>query len=126
MIPSPPSEQAEPHAQAPGRPRDEPCVLLKLGEIVLKGRNRQHFGRILHDNLRAALRDTGIPVDMRQRDGVILLRVADGASRGPDGLGGRPRASSPSGPGTSRASSRWPARSGWPRRPRRSSPRRWR
>ena len=85
MIPSPPSEQAEPHAQAAGRPRDEPCVLLKLGEIVLKGKNRQHFGRILHDNLRAALRDTGIPFDMRQRDGVILLRVTDGASRGPDG-----------------------------------------
>ena len=85
MIPSPPSEQAEPHAQAPGRPRDEPCVLLKLGEIVLKGKNRQHFGRILHDNLRAALRDTGIPFDMRQRDGVILLRVTGGASRGPDG-----------------------------------------
>ena len=85
MIPSPPSEQAEPRAQAAGRPRDEPCVLLKLGEIVLKGRNRQHFGRILHDNLRAALRDTGIPFDMRQRDGVILLRVTDGASRGPDG-----------------------------------------
>ena len=63
----------------------EPCVLLKLGEIVLKGKNRQQFERILHGNIRAALRDTGVPVDMRQREGVILLRVADGESRGPDG-----------------------------------------
>ena len=82
MIPSLPGEQ---RAQAAERPRDEPCVLLKLGEIVLKGRNRQQFERILHGNIRAALRDTGIPVDMRQREGVILLRVADGESRGPDG-----------------------------------------
>ena len=82
MIPSP---QAEQRAQAAERPRGEPCVLLKLGEIVLKGRNRQHFEHILNDNVRAALRDTGIPVDMRQRDGVVLLRVADGESRGPDG-----------------------------------------
>src|SRR5467141_105451 len=52
---------------------DEPCVLLKLGEIVLKGRNRQQFERILQGNIRAALKDTGIPVDMRQREGVILL-----------------------------------------------------
>ena len=85
VIPSPPNEQSEQRAQAPERPRGEPCVLLKLGEIVLKGKNRQHFGRILHDNLSAALRDTGIPFDMRQRDGVILLRVAHGQSRGPDG-----------------------------------------
>ena len=80
-----PSPQAEQRAQAAERPRGEPCVLLKLGEIVLKGRNRQHFEHILNDNVRAALRDTGIPVDMRQRDGVVLLRVADGESRGPDG-----------------------------------------
>ena len=37
---------------------DEPCVLLKLGEIVLKGRNRQQFERILQGNIRAAVRDT--------------------------------------------------------------------
>jgi tRNA uracil 4-sulfurtransferase len=80
-----PSPQAEQSTQAAERPRDEPCVLLKLGEIVLKGRNRQQFERILHGNIRAALRDTGIPVDMRQREGVILLRVADGESRGADG-----------------------------------------
>jgi len=82
VIPSPQSEQ---RAQAAEQSRNEPCVLLKLGEIVLKGRNRQHFEGILNGNIRAALRDTGIPFDMRQRDGVILLRVADGGSRGPDG-----------------------------------------
>ena len=36
---------------------DEPCVLLKLGEIVLKGRNRQQFERILQGNIRAAVRE---------------------------------------------------------------------
>jgi tRNA uracil 4-sulfurtransferase len=79
-----PSSEASPRPQAPdSTPRqDEPCVLLKLGEIVLKGRNRQQFERILHGNIRAALRDTGVPVDMRQREGVVLLRVADGEHRG--------------------------------------------
>ena len=61
---------------------DEPCVLLKLGEIVLKGRNRQQFEHILHGNIRVAVRDLGLPVDLRQREGVILLRVADGEQRG--------------------------------------------
>jgi tRNA uracil 4-sulfurtransferase len=60
----------------------EPCVLLKLGEIVLKGRNRQQFERILQSNIRAAVRETGVPVDLRQRDGVIVLRLSDGARRG--------------------------------------------
>jgi thiamine biosynthesis protein ThiI len=35
--------------------------LLKLGEIVLKGRNRQQFERILPGNIRAAVRDLGVP-----------------------------------------------------------------
>jgi tRNA uracil 4-sulfurtransferase len=61
---------------------DEPCVLLKLGEIVLKGRNRQQFEKILHANIRAAIRSLGLPVDIRQREGVILLRVTDGQDRG--------------------------------------------
>ncbi len=60
-------------------------MLLKLGEIVLKGRNRQQFERILHANISTALRDTGIPVEMRPREGVILLRVADGEQRGEAG-----------------------------------------
>src|ERR1700745_63035 len=68
---------------AAGRParRREPCVLLKLGEIVLKGRNRQQFERLLHDNIRRAVRDLGIEVRVWQREGVIVVRVA-GAERG--------------------------------------------
>jgi len=79
-----PSTETSPRAQDP-QPPGEPCVLLKLGEIVLKGRNRHQFELILHGNVRAALRETGIPVDIRQREGVVLLRVADGERRGPDG-----------------------------------------
>jgi tRNA uracil 4-sulfurtransferase len=55
---------------------NEPCVLLKLGEIVLKGRNRQQFERLLHDNIRRAIRDLGIEVRVWQREGVIVVRVA--------------------------------------------------
>ncbi|WP_425580790.1 tRNA uracil 4-sulfurtransferase ThiI [Streptomyces thermospinosisporus] len=36
-----------------------PCVLLKHGEIFLKGRNRHRFTEQLHDNLRYALRGIG-------------------------------------------------------------------
>ncbi|HEY2508552.1 MAG TPA: tRNA uracil 4-sulfurtransferase ThiI [Streptosporangiaceae bacterium] len=54
----------------------EPCVLLKLGEIVLKGRNRQQFERLLHENIRRAVRDLGTDVRVWQREGVIVLRVA--------------------------------------------------
>jgi tRNA uracil 4-sulfurtransferase len=56
----------------------EPCVLLKLGEIVLKGKNRQQFERLLHDNIKRAVRDVG--VQLWQREGVIVLRVADGGA----------------------------------------------
>ena len=59
----------------------EPCVLLKLGEIVLKGRNRQQFERLLHENIRRAVRDLGIGVRVWQREGVIVLRV-EGAEAG--------------------------------------------
>ncbi len=55
--------------------------MLKLGEIVLKGRNRQQFERLLHDNIRRAVRDLGIEVRVWQREGVIVLRVAN-AERG--------------------------------------------
>src|SRR5208282_142258 len=64
---------------------DEPCVLLKLGEIVLKGRNRRQFEHILQGNIRTAVRDTGVPVSLHRREGVILLRVADGEQRGDPG-----------------------------------------
>jgi tRNA uracil 4-sulfurtransferase len=56
--------------------RYEPCVLLKLGEIVLKGRNRQQFERLLHDNIRRAVREVGVELRVWQREGVIVLRVA--------------------------------------------------
>ena len=37
-----------PAAPRPGRATlAEPCVLLKLGEMILKGRNRQQFERLL-------------------------------------------------------------------------------
>ncbi len=51
----------------------EPCVLLKLGEIVLKGKNRQQFERLLHENIRRAVRDLGVAVQLWQREGVIVL-----------------------------------------------------
>jgi thiamine biosynthesis protein ThiI len=62
----------EPAERRDGYPR-EPCVLLKLGEIVLKGRNRQQFERLLHNNIRNAVRDLGIDLRIWQRDGVIVL-----------------------------------------------------
>jgi thiamine biosynthesis protein ThiI len=61
----------------------EPCVLLKLGEIVLKGKNRQQFERMLHDNIRRAVHDLGIPIQLWQREGVIVVRLA---GAGPGGL----------------------------------------
>jgi thiamine biosynthesis protein ThiI len=53
----------------------EPCVLLKLGEIVLKGRNRHQFERLLERNIRAALKDAGVYADLTRREGVVVLRV---------------------------------------------------
>ena len=58
----------------------EPCVLLKLGEVVLKGGNRQQFERMLQSNIRRALRELDTPVRLWQRDGVIVIRVADDGS----------------------------------------------
>jgi tRNA uracil 4-sulfurtransferase len=48
-------------------------VLLKLGEIVLKGRNRQQFEKLLQNNIRLAVGDLGIGLRLWQRDGVIVL-----------------------------------------------------
>jgi thiamine biosynthesis protein ThiI len=56
-------------------PLQEPCVLVKLGEVVLKGGNRQRFERILQENIRRAMRDLGVPVQLWQRDGLIVLRM---------------------------------------------------
>ena len=83
-------------------------MLLKLGEIVLKGKNRQRFERLLHDNIRRAVRDLGIPLQLWQRDGVIVLTVAPGAHAGPAArripAGDAPAGTSGTS-GTSRASS---------------------
>src|SRR5258708_20185069 len=54
----------------------EPCVLLKLGEIVLKGKNRQQFERLLQNNIRLAAADLGVGIRLWQRDGVIVLTPA--------------------------------------------------
>ncbi|GLW21117.1 MULTISPECIES: tRNA uracil 4-sulfurtransferase ThiI [Microbispora] len=54
----------------------EPCVLLKLGEVVLKGRNREIFEMRLRANIKHALKDHR--VDIRQRHGVIALFLPAG------------------------------------------------
>ena len=77
---SPPPAPRPAEASQPAG-RDEPCVLLKLGEIVLKGRNRQQFERLLHGNIRRALRDLGLPVDCGSARGSIVLRVAEASAR---------------------------------------------
>jgi tRNA uracil 4-sulfurtransferase len=69
---------AGPGAPAPPAPH-EPCVLLKLGEIVLKGGNRRQFERLLHANIRKAMDDAGLAVRVWQRYGVIMLRAAEGS-----------------------------------------------
>jgi thiamine biosynthesis protein ThiI len=56
----------------------EPCVLLKLGEIVLKGKNRELFERRLQNNIRAAVKGLGIKIQVWQREGVIVVRTESG------------------------------------------------
>jgi thiamine biosynthesis protein ThiI len=48
------------------------CVVLKLGEIVLKGRNRVLFYAQLRRNVQRLLRDLG-PLELRQRGGVLAV-----------------------------------------------------
>ena len=50
----------------------QPCVLLKFGEIVLRGRNRWRFYQQLHENVRRATRGLG-GVRLQQRGGVLVL-----------------------------------------------------
>src|SRR5260370_17210864 len=88
MSATPPLTAGAEHAATATGTFREPCVLLKLGEIVLKGGNRQQFERMLQANIRRALKQTGVGVRLWQRDGVVVLRVADGtsgngAARGP-------------------------------------------
>jgi thiamine biosynthesis protein ThiI len=56
----------------------EPCVLLKLGEVVLKGKNRELFERRLQVNIRAALKGFGPGIEVRQRHGVIAIFLPPG------------------------------------------------
>ncbi|MFC5946655.1 hypothetical protein, partial [Micromonospora harpali] len=56
----------------------EPCVLPKLGEVVLKGNNRELFERRLQGNIKAALKNVGVKADLRQRHGVIAPLLPDG------------------------------------------------
>ncbi|MFD0887138.1 ATP-binding protein [Streptosporangium algeriense] len=57
----------------------EPCVLLKLGEVVLKGNNRELFERSLQTNIKASVKDLDFKVDLRQRHGVIALFLPEGS-----------------------------------------------
>lgn len=56
----------------------QPCILLKFGEIVLKGRNRAIFYVQLRKNILRQVRDLG-HVELRQRGGVLALVPANGA-----------------------------------------------
>ena len=58
--------------------RVEPCVLLKFGEMVLRGRNRGRFYEKLQQNVRRILRDLG-PLELRQRGGVLAVFAPDHA-----------------------------------------------
>ncbi|GLZ10491.1 putative tRNA sulfurtransferase [Actinomadura sp. NBRC 104425] len=53
----------------------EPCVLLKLGEVVLKGKNRERFERRLAENVRAAVRGMVPRVEIIRRHGVMVVRA---------------------------------------------------
>jgi tRNA uracil 4-sulfurtransferase len=48
------------------------CVLLKFGELALKGRNRPRFVRALERNLRRLTADLG-SLEVRQRGGVFIV-----------------------------------------------------
>jgi thiamine biosynthesis protein ThiI len=52
--------------------RGEPCVLLKFGELALKGRNRPLFVGTLERNLRRLTADLG-PLEIRHRGGVFIV-----------------------------------------------------
>jgi tRNA uracil 4-sulfurtransferase len=52
--------------------RGQPCVLLKFGELALKGRNRPLFVGALERNLRRLTADLG-PLEIRHRGGVFIV-----------------------------------------------------
>lgn len=56
----------------------EPSVLLKLGELVLKGKNRELFERRLAANIRHALKEFDLRTEVRIRHGVVTVFPPDG------------------------------------------------
>lgn len=50
----------------------QPCVLLKFGEMILRGRNRGRFYEALQRNVRRAMRDLD-RLELRQRGGVLAI-----------------------------------------------------
>jgi thiamine biosynthesis protein ThiI len=52
--------------------RGQPCVLLKFGELALKGRNRPLFVNALERNLRRLTADLGT-LEIRHRGGVLIV-----------------------------------------------------
>ncbi|MCL7490313.1 tRNA 4-thiouridine(8) synthase ThiI [Streptomyces sp. MCA2] len=69
-----PGEPSIPSLPSPRAPRPSgPCVLLKHGEIFLKGRNRHSFTERLHDNLRRALRGVGGSTWIKSGQNVTVL-----------------------------------------------------
>ena len=52
--------------------RGQPCVLLKFGELALKGRNRPLFVNVLERNLRRLTADLG-RLEVRHRGGVLIV-----------------------------------------------------
>jgi thiamine biosynthesis protein ThiI len=70
-----------------GPPGFEPCVLLKLGEVVLKGGNRQRFERMLQSNIRHAMAGLCSGLRLWQRDGLIVVRLRGEDSAGPAAAG---------------------------------------
>ena len=53
-------------------PAMQPCVLLKYGEMILRGRNRNRFYDQLQRNVRRQLADLG-PLELRQRGGALAV-----------------------------------------------------
>jgi tRNA uracil 4-sulfurtransferase len=53
----------------------QPCVLLKFGELALKGRNRPRFVGALERNLRRLTADLG-PLEVRHRGGMFIVTGA--------------------------------------------------
>ncbi|MFG2826939.1 tRNA uracil 4-sulfurtransferase ThiI [Streptomyces sp. NPDC048434] len=69
-----PGEASVPSVPSPRTPRPSgPCVLLKHGEIFLRGRNRHLFIERLHDNLRRALRGVGGSTWIKSGQSVTVL-----------------------------------------------------